>query len=314
MRPLPWAGAETARAALTRWPRRYQGAVRTLHVGENATFQVTAGARRYALRLYRPGRWPAAWVDTEHRFMAHLGKRLGVQPPIRARDRETVQEIAPARMAALFPWIEGRHVGTVRPSHVRQVGAHLGRMHVRAAAFPATGRPHLDWRGLVTKPQRTALAAWEALIPDREPPDLEAGAALASRLWERLEMREAMCHADLHWGNLKVHARRIQPFDFDDCGIAPLAYDLAVVLYASDHGSLGRGLLMDHLLAGYHQTAPAPIPREAVLLLRWARARWLLGWVLERPELFEPDYLRTRALALVGECVELEQELVAAGA
>jgi Ser/Thr protein kinase RdoA (MazF antagonist) len=182
-------------------------------------------------------------------------------------------------------------------------------MHTRAVNFPTEGRPRLGWAGLVSKPQRTALAAWAEHVPDREPPDLDRGAAAARRLWKRLGLRSAMCHADLHWGNLKVHARRVHPFDFDDCGIAPLAYDLAVVLYASDHGSLDRPTLMDHLLTGYHQTAPEPIPREAVLLLRWARARWLLGWVLERPELFEPDYLRTRALALVAECEGLEREL-----
>ena len=308
-RPLPWAGLETARETLARWPRRYQGTVRTLHVGENATFQVRAGPRRYALRLYRPGRWPAAWVETEHRYMAHLGKRLGVLTAIRARDRETVQEIAPARMAALFPWVDGRHVGTVRPSHLRQVGAHLGRMHARSASFPPKGRPRLDWGGLVTRPRRTALKAWSELIPDHPAPDLDTGAAMARQLWKRLGLRQAMCHADLHWGNLKVHARRIHPFDFDDCGVAPLAYDLAVVLYASDHGSLERPTLLDHLLTGYHQTAPESIPPEAVLLLRWARARWLMGWVLERPELFEADYLRTRSLALVAECAELEREL-----
>lgn len=307
----PWTLHGPARAVLGRWPGLSAAPMRHVTFGENATWRVAGPDGPLALRIYRPGRWSAEQVVVEHRLMGVLGPGLGVRPPVPGRDGETLQRVPGTDLlAALFPWVPGRLAGR-RPGlpRLELLGQYVGLLHGRLAQRPLAGdERHWDEESLVTGPLRTARERWAVELPDQPFPRVlvEQAPSWLDR-WRRLGSARALLHADLHLGNLKWDGETLGCIDFDDCGVAPLAYDLAIPAL----GCRGERhpAVLDALLAGYAATAPRPADRSEVLLFMAIRRLWGMGWVSERPELFEPGRLG-RILKGSAETIET---MVAAG-
>jgi Ser/Thr protein kinase RdoA (MazF antagonist) len=111
--------------------------------------------------------------------------------------------------------------------------------------------------------------------------------------WKRLNPLTALVHADLHFGNLKWSPWALRPIDFDDCGVAPLAYDLAVPASCFYGPKTSEDVLSD-FLSGYEETGPRAVSLSELRLFMGVRKIWMFGWCGERPEIFSKALLRTR--------------------
>jgi len=295
-----WSLPSRAEAVLARWPRRWRGALRREQVGENATFFVDAPAGRAALRLYRPGRWSDAEIETEHRFMAHLAAPLGVARPVPGRDRETLQPLRGTRVrAALVPFVPGRfRYRRPWPVHFERLGGFIARAHAATASFRPGPRKPWDRRHLLEIPRDFMRRGWSALHGRRAfPRDLDAAYVRALEEWRARRPRQGFLHADLHLGNVKFHSGRVEALDWDDCGRAPWSYDLAVPLAAElvggahsmrfGRGGLGRARA---LVTGYAREAGRPVDRDELAWMCRVRVLMLAGWVMERAEIFGEEF------------------------
>ncbi len=304
VKSLPWASPDLAKAALRHWPKGYQGTVRTITIGENATYEVRAPKGRFALRLYRPHRWPTPAVSVEHDFMKFLGATCGVLPPVAHASQATLATLENGFHAALFPWVPGRFVGRPGPKPMRHVGVVLGKMHKAAEKFqwdPQAGRARWNPKTLIQDASVLLQRNWSRYVSQKPLPDFSEGKKAGLSLWKKLDLKSGMCHADLHWGNLKIQGPHVLPFDFDDCGEAPFAYDLAIPQYAItrlQRNPLWEEACLDALLEGYASSGAEPISKAAVHLMVWARFYFILSWILERPEIFPGDLHEQRLLAV----------------
>lgn len=305
---LAWGRLRRAREVLTCWHQTREGSVRPVNLGENATFRVRSPRGVFALRLYRPGRWSDPEILVEHAFMRHLGEDLGVRPPLPGRDGETLQRDAHGTRASLFPWLPGRYQGNPTPRTLARLGEFVGHLHTRCLGYEPPGpRPRWDAEGLVEGSVVRLLERWPRLLPQLPEPDLGATVQAGLTLWSELAMPHALVHADLHWGNLKLSGKGFYPLDFDDCGVAPLAYDLATVAYATKLCAEPEGV--ESLVEAYNRTAPVPTSSEAVHLLTWARFLWLSEWILDRTELFPGRALVDRVRANMNRSREMARRI-----
>jgi Ser/Thr protein kinase RdoA (MazF antagonist) len=292
---LSWGLLPLAREAAARWPILQGARLRHFTEGENVTWRATTpDGARYALRLYRPGRWDDEAIRAEHLLMGALSQEVaGIPAPIPAADGHTLQVLGGGGRSALFPWSPGRSLHkTLKPRHVRQVGALLAHMHAAARKLPP-GLPRPSWTPETTLGEalRLTRAHWDAWITG-DPHELDALVERTWRRWERLAPPTALMHADLHFGNLLYPVNQPDalpfPIDFDDCGLGPLPLDLAVPachLTARPH-------LWPDLLGGYNALAQDPCDREALLTFMIVRHVQMIGWLFERTEILTPTDLR----------------------
>lgn len=282
----PWASPDHVSEALARFGLA-QAPTRRINVAENGTWRVDTPSGRFALRLYRPGRWSDDAIAEEHALMRFLGPQQGVLPPRPGLDGETLQPIEGGR-AALFPWVPGRFAKKVKPHHVRLLGATLAALHQQLQSYPlpsATQRPRWDRTSLLSRHTTTLEAGWALHAPEEPCPFLDAIPLLEDAWDDAGPLPEALLHADLHFGNCTFHQGRVYPIDFDDCGVAPLAYDLAVVAQATRRTPDLRTLL----LQSYNDARPPePLAFNTLALLEAARVVWITAWVFERPDVFSP--------------------------
>lgn len=289
-----WAAQEIAEAALARWPRRFRGLATRFQVGENATYMVDAPAGRFVLRLHSPGRWSDDEIRTEHAFQRHLGTELGVTLPLPGRGGDTLQVLDdPTGRAVLVPFIPGRfRYEKPWPVHLRRVGAWLAAAHAAARDFRPGPRMAWDRRTLIDRPARQLREGWGAAHPSRRfPRAFEQAIERARVRWGEHRMKTGFCHADLHFGNVKFHRGAARVFDFDDCGRAPLGYDLAVPCYRVVQGEEGAPLVAA-LLAGYEEAGGSPVDLAELETLCLARELWVNAWVQTRPDVFDLAYRR----------------------
>lgn len=293
-----WARASRAVEALRRWSSRLWGDIARVDVSGNATFRVRSSqGELFALRLYRPGRWTARAIAEEHEFMRYLGEDCGVLPPVPGCDRETLQVLEDGGYAALFPWVPGRSIRDVASAkQLSMAGEYLAEMHRRAVHFPDQGhRIRWDQRELLERSRSAIEREWSWYLPGTPPPLLGPRVAQIAGLWEGLDPGIGFLHGDYHWGNLKFHQGRILPLDFDDCGVGPLAWDLAVLLYLTEPAPDLACPLMP-LLDGYNRRAPRPLRAREVWLFLWVRYLYIIRWIFERSELYSPQTLEDDVL------------------
>lgn len=280
---------------------------------ENVTFRVVRGGERFALRLYRPGRFSPREVRSELMWLRSLREETDerVPGPVPFPDGTLVRpfeaEDGRAYACAVFEWMDGRPVADAPDeAALRAVGRLMARLHRHAETFlpPADfTRPTLDLSGVPSFLENT-----QGLSPAQHDllrrgltvaREALADAARADGLW--------LVHADLHQGNVLIHEGRAVAIDFDDCLFAPFAYDAAVTLVHVRHLPEYE-TLRAAFLAGYREVRSLEddsvrrIERAMV-----ARRVWLVRWILERAD--QPDVRSWAAEYLAGHLAGLVHDL-----
>lgn len=304
----PWAAEERVAAARARFGLEH-APTRRINVAENGTWRLETPQGRFALRLYRPERWSDDAIEEEHALMRALGPALGVLPPVPGLDGETLQRFDGGR-AALFPWAPGRFARKVKPHHIRALGRCFAVMHRRLIHHPP-GSHRVRWdRATLLDHARGVLAASWGRHGGEEPCPFLPAVERLHAAWDAVgPLPEALIHADLHLGNCTFHRGEVQPIDFDDAGVAPLAYDLAIVAQSvRRHPALIQLLLDAYNAAG----PPAPITPAALALLSAARVVSISAWVFERGDVFTPEATRQIQAEMPGRLAQAMERLAEA--
>lgn len=256
--------------------------------GVNDTYQVTAGADTFYLRVSIHGWRTRGDLDAELALVRVLCARdLSVAPPVPRDDGTFLTALAAPegeRFAVLFAEAPG---ASMREISLQQAGAY-GRLaaavHTVADMTPmCSHRFHLDARHLVDEPLEAVRAA---MVDGGD--DLIFLKDVAERVRGRLSRLPrgphayGLCHGDLHPGNVHFDAAG-QPtlFDFDCMGYGWRAYDLSVFLWnavGERRTKRWRETRWRAFLRGYQDVRPLPQGfDEVVPLFLVARQIWLMG-------------------------------------
>jgi Ser/Thr protein kinase RdoA (MazF antagonist) len=221
----------------------------------SSTWQVSAGADRYVLKIAAPTDAPglevAAWLD------AH-GLRTGA--PLRTSVRGD-------RFVALLRFVEGRELGG-SDADVALVGETLGRAHSLLVGAPV--------------PEALDRWPWSWLQPDLiEEPDLWQAAIEAIETAERLARTATVgiLHGDPAPEAFIASDSGVALIDWGAACHGPLLYDVASALMYTG----------DSVLAAYQQTSPLPADElaeaPAFLAFRWAVQAWYFSLRRQRGDL-----------------------------
>lgn len=284
-----------------------------INAANNAVYQVTAGAARYALRVHRPGLKRLRWIESEQTWLRALAADM-TRIPRPAADLYTgaLKGLDAPVYVALFHWVDGvyRTPSQITPDAARDIGAFIGHLQNASAAFnppPGFERPTLDFAGLfgAHSPYNPGPAG-EALFSADQRAVMQAAAAQVQASMAALHALPGgfgLIHADLIWKNILFDDDgQVGAIDFDDCAYGYALYDLAPMLLAFRDEPNGAELSLT-LWAGYTSVRPQPPETaahlEALVAARHiASIRWLAGNVTNPAA--DPG-LRARAPELIAQ-------------
>jgi Ser/Thr protein kinase RdoA (MazF antagonist) len=204
----------------------------------NTTFRVRCtDGRSVALRVHTNSVSTPEHIVAQHAWMRALAVETDVRVPVPLRTRATadhavVQTTHGDFVAVAASWLDGRDVGECDVTQARALGRAMASMHAHAEGWPVPGDglltafrdPYFGDDDRLTgafadRPDDAALVGWAL--------DRCQQAILAAEH----ESPPIVVHGDLHGANLKWHRAALAVFDFDDCGIASPALDLAIATF-----------------------------------------------------------------------------------
>jgi len=285
----------------------------------NATFRVqSSDGSAYALRLHRPGHKPAAWIESELRWLRALHRDTGLRAPLPVATADgalltgiAVEGVDAPLACALFAWIDGASPTWehIRLDQIGAAGAYLAHLHDFSSRFvppPAFARPRLDWEGLFgedspynpgegaaifTAQQRAVFAQVEARV-----------GAVMDTLGQSPETF-GLIHADFIVKNFLFAGDDLCVIDFDDCGWGYYLYDLAPLL-TQMKGEPRYADIYQAYWDGYTRVRPLPPTHQAhletfIAARHLASCRWIAGH-LHNPRIRERamDILAARTVEL----------------
>jgi len=289
---------EVAEAALAQYPLR--GArMHFIQHGENTTFRVEAGKRRYLLRVHRAGYHSPEALHEELAWLRRLARveGLAVPKPVRTVNGKSHAVVATIRLpeprwCALLEWVDGTFLGKRMPEkRIHQLGSLMATLHEHARGQPCRHRRYWTAGGLLGKDPKFGRIDALTGISRRDQSRIDAGRRITlARLRafeQKFPARRSLIHADLHFGNFVVQGDRLGAIDFDDCGLGLHAYDLAVPLSQLENMFLedwGKFLaLYDSIQEGYALRGRWDSHDEAILpALITARRLVMIGWLESR--------------------------------
>jgi len=243
------------------------------------TYRVRSRSGSFALRVYPAVRRSEDEVRGELEFLVRLDAAgIPVTVPVARPDGSRYLPLeAPEgrRLAVLFGFAPGQALSDRRePEHLRAYGALLARVHQVADAMPPIpSRPALTLEALVDEPLEVLLRAFGARS--------SAGSmgryatALVRPVIAALPLDAPVygfCHGDPGASNALVTSDgRLTLLDFDFCGPAWRAHDLAVAVNDVPEES------EKHILEGYRGVRPLS-PDEAASIPSFQAAHYL--WLL----------------------------------
>lgn len=252
---------------------------------ENRVFSVEGEEReRVVLKFYRPGRWSAAQILEEHRFLAELAEAgVPVCAPLRLGSADTSSGSLGSSDGILFAaWKRegGRIPDEFTDEMLFAAGKLIARIHRVGAGSGFRQRPPLDAENLVRKPLAGMLERGDI------PSDLrERYTDCALRVARAIDERTAAAprlriHGDFHWGNLLWDGKELRVLDFDDCAEGPPVQDIWMIAPAVDGRGKEQRLI---LLEGYRTVAPFEESwLGAASALRAGRFVDYAAWIAER--------------------------------
>jgi Ser/Thr protein kinase RdoA (MazF antagonist) len=229
----------------------------------NTTFRVDdADGGRAAVRVHTNSMSTPAHVVAQHAWMRALAEDTDARLPVPFRT-PSGDELAivggpggRSFVVVAASWLEGDDVGECDVEQARALGRLMASMHAHAETWTLPTGGHLSrftdpyfgdeerlCVALADRPEEAALVAWAR-----------------SRCEEAMARAERaapphVVHGDLHGGNLKWHDGTLSVFDFDDCGIASPALDLAIAVFYQR----GSDPAVERALrTGYGEVRPLP--------------------------------------------------------
>ncbi len=231
---------------------------------ESDVYALTVAGEPAVLKVMAPTHRSPEQVQAEVDWLLALAEaRVPVAAPLpsaRGRYVETLPGPGGPTVVVAYRRAPGRLAGPAdwTAERTEAWGALLGRLqaHSRDWTAPGPRRPTLL--------QQTYLTRAAGAAADDE--FLEAAGALLERAQPWLDERgdAGLIHADLHHGNLLLHAESWTAIDFDDCAYGSYAFDLAMPLYYAVRSQRGRPAesvaaeFLPPFLRGFRRHAPLP--------------------------------------------------------
>lgn len=282
---------QLAQRALHRYPTRVHGDIRLLCRSENATFLVTSGTTRYALRIHRGNYHEKVDIESELLWLDALGE-AGIQVPqaLRDVDGERVQTLLlpdnDYRHAVLFHWIEGDMPTTgVDPKAFRQLGTITARLHQHSRQWrKPEGFRRIIWNHETMVGPHGHWGSWRDIqglhaADHRIVEETLDSVAQQMSAYGKSPERYGLIHADLRLTNILLHNGDTRVIDFDDCGLSWYLHDLAAAISFVEHHPNAHAWV-DNWLHGYEQEAhisdtdlaviPALLIQRRIQLTAWA--------------------------------------------
>ena len=282
---------------LARWGIPAGAAVaRTERGTNNRTLQVSAGDRRWSLRISQ--NLTPAQVRAEHRLLARLsqaGLPFAVPAPVPLPDGSTVAG-TPDGPASLCEWIPGVRPDLSQEAALERFGRAAAELSDALSAVPPQDTPN-DWQGGPLQ----ALPDVAALARDLTAAGLDAGRAgvlrdgvgLAVAAWEGIAagLPTQVVHADLAASNVLVSpdtgvVTGLLDFEMTGYWIRAIELTVALALSGAAHGpgwprraaAVARGGAWgDRLTAAELAALPDLILVRAMGSMLWRARRWRRG-------------------------------------
>lgn len=262
------------------WP---DGRLLALNSYENRVYQLgVEGADPVIMKVYRPGRWPAAAIEQEHAFAVELaGHDIPIVAPLSVNGRTLHWDHDFA--FAVYPRRGGHAPALDDAETLEWLGRMLGRMHAVGAVRDFTARSSLD-PALMGAGSRDYLLA-EGWLPSHLTTAYQSLTddllvAIHAAFERAGDWRAIRLHGDFHPGNILWTDAGPHLVDLDDCRMGPAMQDLWMLL-SGERGERTRQL--GELLAGYEDFYTFD-PRELHLLeaLRTLRMMHYAAWLARR--------------------------------
>lgn len=217
---------------------------RLISRGSNDIYSVTAGRRRFALRVAKADFREPHDLRYELDFLAHLGSR-GVpvssavcdaagEPFFSLRAPEGVRHLT------VFEWVDGRSCHPMTAAQAQKAGAELAGLHLAGLGFPGAERRVFDTR----KRLLGRRAVLEALL-ESTPADREAVRAAMDRCIDLIDrgaesqLPRGMTHGDLQPANVMfADDGAMTLIDFDDCALDCMVRDISCFLWRNRFDSV----------------------------------------------------------------------------
>jgi Ser/Thr protein kinase RdoA (MazF antagonist) len=248
---------------------------------ENRVYEVELADRtRVVAKFYRPGRWSAARILEEHRFLEELDREEIPVCPARPFPSGSTLATIEGIHHAIFDRRGGRAPDELTDATAHRLGLLVGRLHTVGARRAEVDRPHLTSAEYVR-----ADLAWlveRGTVPARlERRYLDAARAIADA-YDRLVAGVPFLrlHGDLHLGNVLERDGQLRLLDFDDSMLGPAVQDLWLALPGRDAAASAQ---RERFLEGYEQFRRFD-RRELALVeaLRGLRMTHYAAWLARR--------------------------------
>jgi Ser/Thr protein kinase RdoA (MazF antagonist) len=258
----------------------------------NRVFEVeTRTGERLIAKFYRPGRWTAAAIGDEHRFLLDLSSaEVPVVAPLPLASGKTLGE-SEGLLFAVFPKCGGRSSDEFDEEGWLQLGRLLGRAHAIGARNKAVHRQVIG-PGHSTREQLAYLSSCP-IVPDDLKPRLAGTVESILKAITPLfaGVKNLRIHGDCHFSN--IINRPDEGFyliDFDDMAMGPAVQDLWLLL----PGTAGEAAYeLELLLEGYETFHP--FDRRSLVLIEPLRAMRYIHYMAWCARQVEADGL-TRAI------------------
>ena len=263
---------------------RATGRFLQLNAMENRVYDVEMdeGLPRRIVKFYRPGRWTAAQILAEHRFLLKVkDAEVPVVAPFLNETGETLLDSNGILFTA-FPRQGGRLEPELNPEQLKRLGRYLARIHNVGASMRGESRLKLDVKtygrdSLATLKDGGFLTGGTG----------ETYSRIVGELCEVIEGRmegafTVLLHGDCHAGNVLWRDDAPHFIDFDDMLYAPPVQDFWMLIGGSDDYALKN---LATLIKSYEEIREFDLSSLALIEpLRTLRMIYFSAWIARRWE------------------------------
>ncbi|GAB3046890.1 phosphotransferase [Acinetobacter apis] len=281
---------QIAHQAVSQYQDTQHADVKLLCQSENATFVVTTGQTRYALRIHRPNYHCKQTIQSELDWLDAL-KQHGISVPQAKTSLHgdviltCSTQNSDVRYAVLFDWIAGDMPTTeVDLTAFQQLGKITAQLHQHSKAWQRSAAfKRIIWDHHSMVSPKSHWGDWRD-APHLKTTDHRIIEDTVQKIAYQLQSigktpeYYGLIHADLRLTNLLLKDQQIGVIDFDDCGMGWFMHDLAAAISFNEHHANAKQWI-DHWLEGYETQAhisqveydliPTFVMQRRIQMLAW---------------------------------------------